>query len=128
MTRLQASRLALLTLGLFGMDTVSAAMRALVVSGIGGEPQYEERFAKWAEQVTLAATTATGDPARVAMVDDSPQNLVPGRARGWWTVWLRSPHSLAGGRAGGSMSMASDDGPHVTIDRLIDLRKVLAID
>lgn len=43
----------------------SAAMRVLVVTGIGGEAQYEERFAKWSEQVALAATTAAGDAARV---------------------------------------------------------------
>jgi hypothetical protein len=58
-------RLALLALAWCGAAPASAALRVLVVSGIGGEPQYEERFAKWSEQVALAATTATGDPARV---------------------------------------------------------------
>jgi putative hydrolase of the HAD superfamily len=68
------------------------------------------------------------EPESVVLIDDSPQNLVPARARGWWTVWLRSPHSLAGGQAGGSVALAGEatarageDAPHVTIDALLDL-------
>ena len=38
-----------------------AATRVLVVAGIGGEPQYEERFAQWSDQVAKASATATGD-------------------------------------------------------------------
>ncbi len=43
----------------------SAATRVLVVSGIGGEPQYDERFAQWSEQVARASATATGDAEQV---------------------------------------------------------------
>lgn len=42
-----------------------AAMRVLVVSGIGGEAAYDERFAQWSEQVAQASATATSDPALV---------------------------------------------------------------
>jgi hypothetical protein len=42
-----------------------AATEVLVVAGMGGEPQYEERFAKWSETVAKASATATGDPERV---------------------------------------------------------------
>jgi hypothetical protein len=43
----------------------SAAMRVVIVSGLGGEAQYEERFTKWTEQVTQASATAAGDATRV---------------------------------------------------------------
>ena len=69
----------------------------------------------------LAALGVAGE--RVAMVDDSPQNLVPALRLGMWTAWLRSPHSMAGGRAGGSVALADEEGPsaHVVITRLHDL-------
>jgi hypothetical protein len=37
----------------------------LIVSGLGGEAQYEERFRQQAATITTAATRLTGDPARV---------------------------------------------------------------
>ncbi|HTQ37033.1 MAG TPA: hypothetical protein VMH77_08355 [Steroidobacteraceae bacterium] len=43
----------------------AAATQVLVVAGLGGEPQYEEHFAKWSEQVAHASLTITGDAARV---------------------------------------------------------------
>lgn len=58
-------RAALLAAALAGASTAGAATRVLVVTGLGGEAQYEERFTKWGEQVALGAATATGDPARV---------------------------------------------------------------
>ena len=70
----------------------------------------------------LAALACDG--ARVAMVDDSPQNLAAARRFGMWTAWLRSPHSLAGGTAGGSVALGEDGGgeaPHAVIARLSDL-------
>ncbi|MEJ0099210.1 MAG: hypothetical protein WDO12_05460 [Pseudomonadota bacterium] len=46
--------------------SASAATQVVVVSGLGGEPQYEERFGKWSEQVAKAsASVTTGDPAQV---------------------------------------------------------------
>ncbi|MEP7028440.1 MAG: pyrimidine 5'-nucleotidase [Candidatus Eisenbacteria bacterium] len=64
-------------------------------------------------------------PNAIVMVDDSPQNLAQARALGMWTVWLRSPHSLAGGSAGSSIAALSDrtneQPPHATIDCLVDL-------
>ena len=76
------------------------------------------------------ALEALGTPgSRVAMVDDSPQNLRAARRFGMWTAWLRSPHSMAGGSAGGSIALADaigtgeggDDAPHAVIERLSDL-------
>jgi putative hydrolase of the HAD superfamily len=61
---------------------------------------------------------------RVAMVDDSPQNLRAARGFGIWTAWLRSPHSLAGGTAGNSVALAAaleEAAPHAVIERLADL-------
>lgn len=48
-----------------GMSAASAATQVLVVSGLGGEAQYDERFTKWGEQVAQASATVTGDAARV---------------------------------------------------------------
>ena len=45
--------------------SVNAATQVVVVSGLGGEPQYEERFSKWSEQVAKASASVTGDPAQV---------------------------------------------------------------
>jgi putative hydrolase of the HAD superfamily len=63
------------------------------------------------------------DGARVAMVDDSPQNLAQAQRFGMWTAWLRSPHSMAGGRAGGSVALAGEHGlePDVVIATLSEL-------
>lgn len=48
-------------LALCAASAASAATRVLVITGIGGEAQYEERFGKWSEQVAQASATATGD-------------------------------------------------------------------
>lgn len=45
--------------------TAQGATQVLVVSGLGGEPQFEERFVEWSQRVAQASATATGDPARV---------------------------------------------------------------
>lgn len=50
---------------LLGATAAQAATRVLVVSGLGGEAQYEERFSKWSEQIAQASATATGDPDQV---------------------------------------------------------------
>jgi hypothetical protein len=44
---------------------VGAATQVLVIAGRGGEPQFEQRFAKWTEQMTKASATVTGDAALV---------------------------------------------------------------
>jgi hypothetical protein len=38
-----------------------AATQVLVVAGLGGEPQYEERFTQWSQSMATAAVTATGN-------------------------------------------------------------------
>lgn len=75
----------------------------------------------------LAALAVDG--ARVALVDDSPQNLSAGRAFGMWTAWVRSPHSLAGGTAGGSVALATEAGHEnadVVIARISELPEAWA--
>lgn len=42
-----------------------AAMHVVVVGGLGGEPQFEERFGQWSEQVASGSATAAGSPDRV---------------------------------------------------------------
>ncbi len=42
-----------------------AATYMLVVSGLGGEEAYEQRFTEWADAVATAGTALAGDPARV---------------------------------------------------------------
>jgi putative hydrolase of the HAD superfamily len=60
------------------------------------------------------------EPSSIVMVDDAPQNLARARELGLWTVWLRSPHSMAGGSAGQSVAQPAAEA-HVTIDQLADL-------
>jgi hypothetical protein len=47
---------------------VWAGTQVLVVAGIGGEPQFDERFTQWGKKVTTASATATGDPHRVVQL------------------------------------------------------------
>ncbi len=47
------------------MPAAGAPTQVLVLSGLGGEPQYEQRFEKWSEQVSKASATATGDASLV---------------------------------------------------------------
>ena len=52
--------------GLLAMGAgAQAATQVLVVAGLGGEPQYEERFVQWSEQVAKASLTATGSEQNV---------------------------------------------------------------
>ena len=66
-----------------------------------------------------ALAALASEPGAIVMVDDAPQNLAPARELGLWTVWLRSPHSVAGGTAGQSVEVAAE--AHLTIDHLADL-------
>lgn len=69
---------------------------------------------------------ALGAPAQTCLfVDDAPRNLPPARDRGMTTVWLRSPHSQAGGQAGLSVADADESPAHVVIDALCDLESAL---
>lgn len=55
----------LLALGLVAAGTAAAATQVVVVSGLGGDPQFDDRFAGWSSKVEKASVTATGDAARV---------------------------------------------------------------
>jgi hypothetical protein len=50
---------------LLGAASAQAATQVLVVAGIGGEAQYEERFTQWSQTMAGAALTATGDKESV---------------------------------------------------------------
>ncbi|NDD28539.1 MAG: pyrimidine 5'-nucleotidase [Proteobacteria bacterium] len=70
---------------------------------------------------------AIGAPASTCLfVDDAPRNLPPARDRGMLTVWLRSPHSMAGGSPGLSVASADDAPAHLTIDTLAQLEGALS--
>jgi hypothetical protein len=45
--------------------TAHAATQVLVIAGLGGEAQYEERFTQWSQTMAGAAVTATGDTQSV---------------------------------------------------------------
>jgi hypothetical protein len=60
-----SARVAPALLALLAAAPANAAMRVLVIAGLGGEPQYEQRFTQWSEKVAMASATVTGDPARV---------------------------------------------------------------
>jgi len=46
----------------------NAATYMLVISGLGGEEGYEERFTAWADTVAKAGTVLAGDPAHVQLL------------------------------------------------------------
>ncbi len=54
-------RAAFIAAALLGAASARAATQVLVVAGIGGEAQYEERFTQWSQTMAGAAVTATGD-------------------------------------------------------------------
>lgn len=58
-------RLIAAALGLCLALPAGAVTQVLVVAGMGGEPQYDERFKQWSEQVARASKTVAGDEARV---------------------------------------------------------------
>jgi hypothetical protein len=45
-----------------------AVTHVMVVGGIGGDPQYEQRFAQWSQTIAQASATTTGDTARVQRI------------------------------------------------------------
>src|SRR5690606_30495201 len=64
-SRRHAAAAVMAAMAWLGAGAAQAATRVVVVAGMGGEPQYEERFGKWSEQVAQASATATGDPGQV---------------------------------------------------------------
>jgi hypothetical protein len=57
-----------LALALFAPGLVGAAPYTLVVAGLGGEPQYEERFREQAAIVAAAAKTSGGEAGHVVVL------------------------------------------------------------
>lgn len=58
-------RIVIAILGFCFALPAGAVTQVLVVAGMGGEPQYEERFRQWSEQVAKASLSVAGDEARV---------------------------------------------------------------
>jgi hypothetical protein len=58
-------RALIIAAALLGAASAHAATQVLVVAGIGGEAQYEERFTQWSQTMAGAAVTATGDKESV---------------------------------------------------------------
>ena len=58
-------RLAITALGLCFALPAGAVTQVLVVAGMGGEPQYEERFREWSEQVAHTSMSVASEAARV---------------------------------------------------------------
>ena len=44
-----------------------AATKVLIVAGLGGDPQYEERFTQWSQKVATASMTAAGGDAQAVV-------------------------------------------------------------
>jgi hypothetical protein len=44
-----------------------AATKVLIVAGLGGDPQYEERFTQWAQKMAAASLTAAGGDAQAVV-------------------------------------------------------------
>lgn len=59
------TRLLTIAIGLCMALPAGAVTQVLVVAGMGGEPQYEERFQKWTDQVAHTSLSVAGDAARV---------------------------------------------------------------
>ena len=108
-----------------------------VLKRLGVDPRFNRVFdirhsgfvPKPDPQPFLRAQEALGArSSEILLIDDSPQNLARARALGWYTAWLRSPHSMAGGTSGLSVaeSERGHEAPHVVIDRLLDLEIALA--
>lgn len=67
--RTNPARLAVLLLtGLFAASAAHAELRALIVSGLGGEPSFETEFRTEAEAVATAATKIASDPTHVVLL------------------------------------------------------------
>jgi hypothetical protein len=59
---------ALLGAGVPSAAAAAARLHAVVVAGLGGEPQYESQFGEAARAVAQALGAVSGDPARVALL------------------------------------------------------------
>lgn len=67
---------------------------------------------------------ASGGPC--VLIEDALHNLPPARARGWRTVWLRSPESHLGGARGLSVAEAPDFTPDAVIHALGEIEEAWA--
>lgn len=74
MRRARASVVVAGALALLAAGHAAAATHVLVIEGIGGEPQYTERFARWGTSVAQASATVAGDPQRVQRLSGSEAN------------------------------------------------------
>lgn len=63
--RRQATARALFAVGLLAPMMATAATHAIVIAGLGGEPEYEKRFREQAEAIAAAAGKLTGDAGNV---------------------------------------------------------------
>jgi hypothetical protein len=61
-------RALLLTLALAPVSAAHAELRVFVASGLGGEPEYEQRFAHQADAIAQAATRSGAAPENVLML------------------------------------------------------------
>jgi hypothetical protein len=61
-------RALLLTLALAAVSPARAELRVFVASGLGGEPEYEQRFAHQAEAIAQAATHSGVSPENVVLL------------------------------------------------------------
>src|SRR5689334_13034604 len=61
-------RALLLTLALAAVSPARAELRVFVASGLGGEPEYEQRFAHQAEAIAQAAARSGASPDNVVLL------------------------------------------------------------
>mgnify|MGYP001031231575 CR=1 FL=1 len=59
---------ALAMLAALATSPAHAQLHAFIVSGLGGEPHYEQRFVEQAKKIAQAATALAGDPSRVVVL------------------------------------------------------------
>ena len=57
--------------GLLHGAAALATTRVLIVAGLGGEAQYEERFTQWSQKTATASVTAAGDTQAVVSLSGS---------------------------------------------------------
>jgi putative hydrolase of the HAD superfamily len=59
------------------------------------------------------------------LIEDALKNLAPARARGWKTIWLRSPDSWLGGAAGLSLQDGDEEKADAVVSDLGEIAPVL---
>jgi len=104
-------------LGVLGVDDLFEQTFDIISFGYVPKPN--------AEPYDLV-TRVLGEATPIILVDDSPANLGPARARGWRTVWLRSPESVAGGTRGLSVAEGKPPDADRVIEHLDQLPEAMA--